>query len=102
MATPSSSLESRIQDLLPGLERVYTDIHAHPELSMQETRTARIAVDRLRDGSDAGRVERYVDAGLQPAEETGTGARAMVDGGLLIRFPKTRPEQTARRPGHRE
>ena len=50
MATPSISLESRIQDLLPALERVYTDIHAHPELSMQETRTARIAADRLRDG----------------------------------------------------
>src|SRR4026208_490792 len=48
MATPSSSLESRIRDLLPQLERVYTDIHAHPELSMQETRTARIAADRLR------------------------------------------------------
>jgi hippurate hydrolase len=38
----------RIQDLLPELERVYTDIHAHPELSMQETRTARIAADHLR------------------------------------------------------
>ena len=42
MATSSSTLESRIQDLLPELERVYTDIHAHPELSMQETRTARV------------------------------------------------------------
>ena len=29
-------------------ERLYTDIHAHPELSMQETRTAGIAADRLR------------------------------------------------------
>ena len=48
MATSASTLESRIQDLLPDLERVYTDIHAHPELSMQETRTARIAADRLR------------------------------------------------------
>ena len=25
---------------------------------------------------------------FQPAEETGTGAQAMVDGGLLTRFPK--------------
>ena len=49
MATSLSTLESRIQDLLPELERVYTDIHAHPELSMQETRTARVAADRLRD-----------------------------------------------------
>ena len=41
MVMPASVLETRVQNLLPGLERVYTDIHAHPELSMQETRTAR-------------------------------------------------------------
>jgi metal-dependent amidase/aminoacylase/carboxypeptidase family protein len=35
-------------DLLPGLESVYTDIHSHPELSMQENRTAGIAAERLR------------------------------------------------------
>src|ERR1700726_2280190 len=33
---------------LPELEAVYKDIHAHPELSMQETRTAEIAAGRLR------------------------------------------------------
>src|SRR6266566_4815929 len=33
---------------LPELEAVYKDIHAHPELSMQETRTAGIAADHLR------------------------------------------------------
>ena len=40
MAPPPSAFEPRIQGLLPELERVYTDIHAHPELSMQEHRTA--------------------------------------------------------------
>jgi hippurate hydrolase len=35
--------------LLPDLEKLYTDVHAHPELSMQETRTAGIAASRLRD-----------------------------------------------------
>jgi hippurate hydrolase len=34
--------------LLPNLEKLYTDIHAHPELSMQETRTAGVAAERLR------------------------------------------------------
>jgi hippurate hydrolase len=34
--------------LLPELETVYKDIHSHPELPMQETRTARLAADRLR------------------------------------------------------
>src|SRR5689334_2470852 len=34
--------------LLPDLEAVYKDLHAHPELSMQEKRTAGLAADRLR------------------------------------------------------
>ncbi|MBF9235476.1 M20 family metallopeptidase [Microvirga alba] len=34
--------------LLPDLEALYMDIHAHPELSMQEMRTAGIAADRLK------------------------------------------------------
>ncbi len=33
---------------LPELENVYRDIHAHPELSMQETRTAGIAAHHLK------------------------------------------------------
>lgn len=37
-----------LRGLLPGLEALYTDIHAHPELSMQETRTAGLAAERLR------------------------------------------------------
>jgi hippurate hydrolase len=35
--------------LLPELEDLYKDVHAHPELSMHETRTAGIAAQRLRD-----------------------------------------------------
>jgi hippurate hydrolase len=37
-----------LQNLLPQLETLYTDIHAHPELSMQETRTAKLAAEHLR------------------------------------------------------
>ena len=37
---------ARLPDLLPELEALYTDVHAHPELSMQETRTAGLAADR--------------------------------------------------------
>ena len=48
MATPANLVESHIQPLLPELERIYKDIHAHPELSMQEARTAGVAADRLR------------------------------------------------------
>ena len=39
---------SRLSSLLPELEALYTDVHAHPELSMQETRTAGLAAERLR------------------------------------------------------
>jgi hippurate hydrolase len=34
--------------LLPDLEALYKDVHSHPELSMQESRTAGLAADRLR------------------------------------------------------
>src|SRR4051794_30619734 len=34
--------------LLPDLAEFYKDVHSHPELSMQETRTAGLAADRLR------------------------------------------------------
>src|SRR6476660_3870166 len=37
-----------LASLIPNLEALYTDVHAHPELSMQETRTAGLAAERLR------------------------------------------------------
>jgi amidohydrolase len=49
MPTQLSKFDSTIHDLLPELERVYRDVHAHPELSMQEIRTSRLAAERLRD-----------------------------------------------------
>ena len=164
-----STFASRIRDLLLDLEGVYADIHAHPELSMQETRTAGVAADRLgaagfdvtpgvgktgvvgvlRNGdgptlmlrADMDALPVREETGLpyastqtatdgtgthvpvmhacghdmhvtwligaatvlaqtradwkgtlmpvfQPAEETGAGAQAMIDDGLLTRFPK--------------
>jgi amidohydrolase len=44
----SAAVLANLGDLLPGLEVVYKDVHAHPELSMQETRTGGIAAERLR------------------------------------------------------
>ncbi len=168
MKTSATAL-SDLSDLLPGLESIYKDLHAHPELSMQETRTAGIAADRLRaagyevttavgktgvvgllrngdgptimlradmdalpvkestglpyasnvtvTGADGSTVpvmhacghDMHVSwligaatlfaqsrdqwggtlmAVFQPAEETGEGARAMIDDGLFNRFPK--------------
>jgi amidohydrolase len=42
------NLVPHLDGLLPDLEAVYKDLHAHPELSMQEVRTAGVAADRLR------------------------------------------------------
>src|SRR6185369_1243753 len=43
-----SAVLAGMGELLPRLEALYEDVHAHPELSMQETRTAGIAADGLR------------------------------------------------------
>lgn len=47
-ASPSASVLKNLDRLMPELEAFYKDLHAHPELSMQETRTAALAADRLR------------------------------------------------------
>lgn len=47
-ATSESVVLSSLERLLPDLEALYKDLHAHPELSMQETRTAQVAAERLR------------------------------------------------------
>jgi amidohydrolase len=164
-----SSLPGPSDNLLAELENVYKDIHANPELAMQETRTAGIASDWLRQHeyvvaekvggtgvvgllrngegatvllrADMDALPMQENTGLpyaskkvvtdqsgretpvahscahdmhvtwlmgvtkilaenkdqwsgtilavfQPAEETGEGARAMVDDGMVKRFPK--------------
>src|SRR5919205_4627525 len=47
-STPADAILASLGQLLPDLETLYTDIHAHPELSMQEVRTAGLAAERLR------------------------------------------------------
>jgi hypothetical protein len=42
------SFVSQVTSLLPDFEALYKDVHSHPELSLQETRTAGIAAERLR------------------------------------------------------
>ena len=56
MNAPTDALDrllSGLTDLLPILEATYKDVHAHPELSMQETRTAGIAAKYLSDNGYA-------------------------------------------------
>jgi len=47
-ASSSDPVLRNLNELLPDLEALYKDVHSHPELSMQETRTAGLAADRLR------------------------------------------------------
>src|SRR6478735_5525498 len=47
-AATSEPVLNNLDRLSPDLEALYKDVHAHPELSMQETRTANLAADRLR------------------------------------------------------
>ncbi|TAN21550.1 MAG: amidohydrolase [Acidobacteria bacterium] len=44
----SASVPGNLGGLLPSLEQIYKDLHTHPELSMQETRTAGVAAEKLR------------------------------------------------------
>jgi hippurate hydrolase len=46
-ASPDPTL-GQLRGLVPDLETLYTDVHAHPELSFQETRTSGLAAERLR------------------------------------------------------
>ena len=48
LASSSDPVLSKLDNILPDLEALYKDVHSHPELSMQETRTAGLAADRLR------------------------------------------------------
>ena len=44
----SDSVLRGLHDVLDDLEALYKDIHSHPELSLQEKRTAGLAARRLK------------------------------------------------------
>src|SRR5260370_14150739 len=46
--TKPSEILASLATLLPELEAIYKDVHSHPELSMQETRTAGVAANHLK------------------------------------------------------
>jgi len=67
-ATPAETVLAGLTGLRPDLESLYTDVHAHPELSMQETGLAGIAT-RLAGARAAWRGTRM--AVIHPTLETG-------------------------------
>jgi amidohydrolase len=46
--SPNDQVLAGLNRLLPDIEALYKDVHAHPELSMQEVRTSGLAAERLR------------------------------------------------------
>jgi metal-dependent amidase/aminoacylase/carboxypeptidase family protein len=55
-----------LDEMLPELEAIYKDIHAHPELSMQEIRTAGIAADHLKKERIRGHYGSWEDRCCRP------------------------------------
>jgi hippurate hydrolase len=65
-----NALTAGINDRLPELEKIYKDLHAHPELSFQEARTAEITARHLRE------------CGFQVTEKIGkTGVVGLLENG---------------------
>jgi amidohydrolase len=44
----NAKLDNALEGILQEMEEIYKDFHSHPELSMQEERTAKIAADYLK------------------------------------------------------
>ncbi|MFE2376929.1 amidohydrolase [Streptomyces sp. NPDC059398] len=49
MTVSATPLLTGLEGRLPALRELYRDLHAHPELSFQEVRTAALVADRLRE-----------------------------------------------------
>ena len=80
-AFDAGAAKARIDALLdrdyPGLEAVYKDIHAHPELAFQETRSAALLARKMRQaGFDV--TERVGKTGLVAIYRNGPGPTVLV------------------------
>ena len=77
LAFSPDALPGPSDELLAKLEAIYKDIHAHPELSMQEHRTAGIAADWLRQqGYEV--TEGVGDTGVVGLLRNGDGATVLL------------------------
>jgi len=73
----AAAVEARIQSEMPGLLELYRDLHAHPELSFQEVRTASTLAERARRlGFTV--TERVGQTGVVAVLENGPGPVLMI------------------------
>ncbi len=107
----TSSLTAEVETVYPDAHALYLDLHQTPELSSHEIQTATKVASKLRDlgytvtehVGGTGVVAILKNAIMahsqsawhgtliligQPAEETISGAKRMIEDGLMTRFPK--------------
>lgn len=70
-----------LDEIFPEVEKLYTDLHRHPELSLQERETAAKAASRLR-GSGYEVTERVGGTGVVGMLENGRGPTVMLRGDM--------------------
>ncbi|MGA1797188.1 amidohydrolase [Sphingomonas sp. 4RDLI-65] len=76
-ATARATIDARIEQDYPALDTLYRDIHAHPELGFQETRTAALLAKRMRAlGFTV--TEKVGSTGLVALYKNGAGPTVMV------------------------
>src|SRR2546429_9316313 len=67
-----------LMELVPALETLYKDIHSHPELSMQDPRTAGVAAGGLKGAGFAGTTG-IGQTGVRGGRQNRGGPTVMVD-----------------------
>jgi amidohydrolase len=77
VATASDSVLRGLHNALDDLEALYKDIHSHPELSLQEKRTAQLAAERLK-AADFEVTEGVGGTGVVGLLKNGDGATVML------------------------
>lgn len=70
-------LNKEIEAILPAVEEIYKDLHEHPELPLQEVRTAKIVADYLKNyGYEV--TEKIGGTGVVGVLKNGSGATIML------------------------
>ena len=84
----AQGLTTLVDNQLPGLVEIYKDLHAHPELSHQESRTSALLATELRKAgySVAEHIGNYPDGthayGVVAVLENGPGPRLLIRGDM--------------------
>lgn len=73
----STEVDARVDALMPDLLEIYRDLHANPELSFQEVRTAAVLAERVR-GLGFAVTEQVGQTGVVAVLKNGTGPVLMI------------------------